>query len=351
MSEFTNSEKTSSVNGYPNPAPRFEMSSTSSSQKHTDPPPRAQVAVSALVTVFNRERILTETIGSLLSSGFRELEIVIVDDCSKDDSWKICKQLESSSGDVPIRSFRNSENLGDYANRNQAAAYAQGRYLKYLDADDLIYPHSLQVMVDAMEQFPDAALALSANVIDPETPYPERIEPPEFFRRHFFGRSPIGVGPSAAIIRRDCFEAVGGFSGRQFVGDTELWLKLAERWPIVLLPPALVWWRRHEGQQMSQEQKRPEVLNVRFSLELEVLRGTAHLSPSAKLAAERRIRRIHARRLLSMAIRNRKLLTALKLFQASQLTAADLLRGFRKPDRPDAGLTAVSSCKSQDVHQ
>ena len=97
-------------------------------------------------------------------------------------------------------------------------------------------------MVDALEHYPEAGLALSANVIDPEVPYPEKLDPPEFFRRHFFGRSPIGVGPSAAIIRRDCFEAVGGFSGRQFVGDTELWLKLAERWPVVLLPPALVWW-------------------------------------------------------------------------------------------------------------
>ena len=102
---------------------------------------------------------------------------------------------------------------------------------------------------------------------------------------------------------------------------------------------------------MSLELKKPEVLNVRFSLELEVLRGTAHLSASAKLAAEARVRRIHARRLLSMGIRNRKPLTALKLFQASQLTIPDLLRGLRKAYRSDETFTATSSGNSQDVHQ
>jgi|GEM_PF-3769007 hypothetical protein len=50
------------------------------------------------------------------------------------------------------------------------------------------------------------------------------------------------------------------------LGKTELWLKLAKSWPIVAIPPALVWWRRHEGQQMSLEMTKPEVLNERFWL-------------------------------------------------------------------------------------
>lgn len=176
--------------------------------------------VSGLVTIFNREKILAATVSSFLQSGFSDFELILVDDCSKDASWQLAQDLQSR--DARIKAFRNDRNLGDYANRNKAASYAVGTFLKYLDADDLIYPHALQLMVDAMRQFPEAALALSANVIDPEVPYPELVSPSEFFQRHFFGRSPLGVGPSAAIIRRECFEAVGGFSGRQFVGDTEL---------------------------------------------------------------------------------------------------------------------------------
>lgn len=279
--------------------------------------------VSALVTVYNRAHILTETVNSLLNSGYRDLEIVLVDDCSADASWSLCQTLAETRPQV--RAFRNENNLGDYANRNRAASLARAKYLKYLDADDLIYPHSLQVMVDALEKFPNAGLALSANVIDPEVPYPEKLDPPEFFRRHFLGRSPIGVGPSAAIIRRDCFEAVGGFSGRQFVGDTELWLKLAERWPVVLLPPALVWWRRHEGQQMSLEMKKPEVLNVRFQLNLDVARQTVHLSELDRQAATQRLRRNHARLLLSFGLRQRRVIAATKLMRHSGLSLTDYI--------------------------
>jgi len=283
--------------------------------------------VSGLVTIFNREKILAATVSSFLQSGFSDFELILVDDCSKDASWQLAQDLQSR--DARIKAFRNDRNLGDYANRNKAASYAVGTFLKYLDADDLIYPHALQLMVDAMRQFPEAALALSANVIDPEVPYPELVSPSEFFQRHFFGRSPLGVGPSAAIIRRECFEAVGGFSGRQFVGDTELWLKLAERWPIVLLPPALVWWRRHEGQQMALEMKRPEVLNVRFRLELETLQNTTHLRDTQKSLAERRLRSNHARRLLSFAVRQ-KPLAGLRLLREAGLSLSDILRGLRR---------------------
>ena len=282
--------------------------------------------VSGLVTIFNREKILTETMVSFLNSGFTDFELILVDDRSQDSSWQVAQDLQGQ--DPRIKAFRNDQNLGDYANRNRAASYATGTYLKYLDADDLIYPHSLQLMVDAMQRFPEAALALSANVIDPEVPYPELVQPVDFFQRHFFGRSPIGVGPSAAIIRRDCFEEVGGFSGRQFVGDIELWLKLAERWPIVLLPPALVWWRRHEGQQMALEMQRPEVLNVRFRLELETLQATAHLTQPQKAQAERRLRSNHARRLLAFTIRQNTR-AGLQLLRDARLSVGDLVRGLR----------------------
>lgn len=286
----------------------------------------AGCTVSVLVTVWNRAHILRETVASIQQSTFRDFEVVLVDDCSTDESWQVCERLACE--DAAVRACRNAVNLGDYANRNRAAALAQGRYLKYLDADDLIYSHGLQVMVAALEDFPEAALALSANVIDPEVPYPQLLTPSDFFHRHFLGRSPLGVGPSAAIIRRECFEAVGGFSGRQFVGDTELWLKLAESWPIVLLPPALVWWRRHAGQQMSLEISRPEVLNIRFRLALETLAATRHLGPAEKIKAETRLRRNHARTLMSWGIRNRHPVRMQRLLGEAGLQTKDVLLGL-----------------------
>lgn len=282
--------------------------------------------VSVLVTLFNREEYIAQALHSILSSAFEDLEVVVVDDCSSDSSLSVA--IAAAGTDSRIKVQKNATNLGDYGNRNRAASLATGKYLKYLDADDLIYRHSLATMVDAMEEFPDAALALSRNVIDPDEPYPRFYSPEEFFHEHYFGKSPIGVGPSAAIIRRDCFEAVGSFSGRQFVGDTELWMKLAERWPIVTLPPALVWWRKHPGQQIQLELKRPEVLNIRMQLELEALRSTAHLSAGEKKRASLRIRQNHARRILSLGLKQRSPAVAWNLFQNSGLTLGELVSGF-----------------------
>ena len=68
----------------------------------------------------------------------------------------IAKSYEQK--DARIKVYVNDKNLGDYPNRNKAASYAKGKYIKYLDADDLIYPHGLEVMVHTMEQFPRGRL-------------------------------------------------------------------------------------------------------------------------------------------------------------------------------------------------
>lgn len=283
--------------------------------------------VSVLVTVYNREKYLRDCIQSILNSSFTDFEVIVVDDCSQDGSLALAREL--ALADQRVRVFANESNLGDYGNRREAASKARGRYLKYVDADDLIYAHSLGVMVQAMEQFPDAALALSINQSDPPTPFPFCTSARETTRLHFLGKSLYGVGPSAAIIRTDAFWEVGGFSGRQFIGDTELWYKLGERWPLVSLQPALVWWRQHEDQQMRLEQSTFKVLNKRFKLELESLEGTAHLDAAEKASVRALIKQVHARRILSLAIRHRAWRAAWQTFSESGLTAVELLNGFK----------------------
>lgn len=286
------------------------------------PPP----LVSVLVTVYNREKYLAPAIESVLGQTFQDFELIIVDDSSGDRSVEIARRYQTNHR---VRIYVNERNLGDYPNRNRAASYASGKYLKYVDADDLIYPHCLAVMVQAMSDFPDAALGLSWNVIDPPEKYPFVSSSREVLRAHYLGRSLLGVGPSAAIIRRDAFEVLGGFSGRQFVGDSELFLKFAQRWPVVSLPPALVWWRRHEGQQMSIEQTRREILNVRFRLDCEILEGSDLLEPGEKRLATFRLRYQHARKLLSMALRERKLAMACHLWSSAGLGWKDLMIALR----------------------
>lgn len=204
--------------------------------------------VSVLVTAYNRELFIGDAIESVLRSTFEDFEVIVVDDASTDRTAEVAARFAAS--DPRVRVFVNETNLGDYANRNRVAGYASGKYLKYLDSDDVIYPHGLGVMVACMEAFPSAALGLSA-LPDRIGPYPRQLTPAEAYRENFAGHDILGRAPGSAIIRRAIFEAVGGFSGIPQVGDHELWLRIARTHPIVKMPAHLIWDRQHPHQEKN----------------------------------------------------------------------------------------------------
>ena len=127
--------------------------------------------VSVLITSYNREKYIEEAIQSVLSQDYPNFELIIVDDCSTDQTAKIIKRYESI--DYRIKIFINEKNLGQFANRNLAAGYATGVYLKYVDSDDIIYPSALRYMVEAMENHPKAGMGfcLLLNGANKALPY------------------------------------------------------------------------------------------------------------------------------------------------------------------------------------
>lgn len=205
--------------------------------------------VSILTTVYNREKYLAACIESVLASTFQDWELIIVDDQSKDKSVVIAKSYAAK--DKRIKVYVNEQNLGDYPNRNKAASYAKGTYIKYLDADDLIYPHGLEIMVKTMDSHSNCALGISQEVAEDFKPYPFVMTPKETFHREFLQRGVLSLGPTGTIIRRDAFEAMGGFTGTRYIGDTELWYKLAMRYPVVKMVPGLTFWRQHDDQEIT----------------------------------------------------------------------------------------------------
>lgn len=205
--------------------------------------------VSVLMTTYNREKYLAQAVESVLASTFTDFELIIVDDQSKDRSLAIAKSYEEK--DPRVRVILNEKNLGDYPNRNKAASLARGKYLKYVDADDLIYPTGLQVLVAGMERFPEAGYGLGSLPQDKFRIFPFVLSPAEAYQRHYFQEQLFHKAPLSAILRKDVFEAVGGFTGRRYLGDFEMWHILSSRYPVVLMPHGVVWYREHEEQEMQ----------------------------------------------------------------------------------------------------
>ncbi len=227
--------------------------------------------VSVLTTAYNQEDFIAESIESVLASTYKNFELIIVDDQSSDNTPEIVNTYVKK--DSRVKLYVNESNLGDYHNRNKAASYANGKYIKYLDSDDIIYHYGLDAMVSCMEAFPEAAFGLSAKATN-NIRLPECISPREVYLEHFIKKNNdhFNRAPGSAIINREIFNKEGGFSGKRHVGDTELWLKLARKYPLVKMPRDLVWDREHPKQEMKIEMKKAKQYNkIRNEIILEAL--------------------------------------------------------------------------------
>lgn len=290
---------------------------------------KTRPAVSVLVTVYNRKAYLAACLDSILASTWQDFEVVVVDDMSTDGSAELAERYAGS--DTKIKFHRNQQNLGDYPNRMKAAELARGKYLKYVDSDDLIYRHSLAIMVEAMEANPDAALGVSHSLPEDDHPYPWKLSPQAAWQKQFLGRGCLGAGPSSAIIRKESFFGVGGFGECGVLNDRDLWYRMSARWPIVLMPPGLVWWRRHEQQEFTKDDAARVYLEGGYRLAMEALNSPeCPLNGDEREIALARASQHHARRILALALRHRQPTLAWHLFRSCGLGIGDLLSGMRR---------------------
>jgi glycosyltransferase involved in cell wall biosynthesis len=270
--------------------------------------------VSVLLTAWNREKYIAEAIESVLTSTLTDFELIITDNASTDSTVDIIKQFAAK--DNRIRFYVNEANLGDYPNRNRAASYATGKYIKYIDSDDVMYEHALQVMVAAMEKFPEAGFCLCTGA-DPDRPYPVMVSGRQAYLENFYGYDHFSRAPGSAIIKRDAFERVGGFSGKRLIGDYEMWFKLANYYSMVKIPGGLYWDRNHGNQERFTAYANKNYRKLRHQVLLEAF---AHkdcpLTPEERKVILKRVARINRKKnILKLAYGVKEFITRRKKYR------------------------------------
>lgn len=111
---------------------------------------KKQDLVSIVTPVFNAEKFIKETILTVQDQTYSNWELLVVDDCSLDSSVKIVQELQKT--DKRIKLFRLEKNSGVAMARNRGVSEAEGRYIAFLDADDLWDPEKLTMQVDFMKK-------------------------------------------------------------------------------------------------------------------------------------------------------------------------------------------------------
>jgi glycosyltransferase involved in cell wall biosynthesis len=204
--------------------------------------------VSVIIPTYNRGWIIKEAIDSILAQDYTEFELIVVDDGSTDHTSDV---LDSYGDDIKVLFQKNK---GVSAARNRGIAEASGKFIAFLDSDDLWLPQKLTVQIEFFNQTPDALICQTEEVWIRNG---LRVNPK---KRH---KKPSGmifnpslelclVSPSAVMIRRSLFGRVGKFDETlPACEDYDLWLRISCRFPVHLIDTPLIIKRGGHGDQLS----------------------------------------------------------------------------------------------------
>ena len=198
--------------------------------------------ISVVVPVYNGEKTIGETIESVLNQTFKDLELIIINDGSKDATLEIVSQIE----DPRIKVFC-YPNAGLSASRNRGISQATGEYISFIDADDLWTPDKLENQLKALQSNPQAALAYSwTNFIDEAGNFLRRggyisVTGNTFATLLLVNFVENGSNP---LIRTHVFKEVGGFDELlRSAEDLDMWLRLAVRYDFVAVQKPQILYR------------------------------------------------------------------------------------------------------------
>jgi glycosyltransferase involved in cell wall biosynthesis len=207
---------------------------------------------------YNYAHYVVETLNSVANQTYPNIELIIVDDFSTDNSVEVIDHwINSYRGNITINFIKNKVNLGLTKVCNIILENAKGKYFQTLDADDLLLPGKIETQVGLLESSQNTAVIYSnigvidehGNVIKDDylgqVGYDKNNMPKgKIFEKLFeFNFIPL---PSV-LINTDYAKKAGGFDETLHVKDYYLWLKLAEKHQIIYQPENTAFYRQHES--------------------------------------------------------------------------------------------------------
>ncbi|GEM_PF-3334391 len=209
-------------------------------------------AVSIVVATHNRSAWLRAAIDSVLAQDYPDLEVLVVDDGSTDETPSV---LEEYARRNPPRRFRfmRQENQGQARSLNRGYELARGEILGYLSDDDLLAPGAISRLAGELIADPDAAAAYPGyRVIDGEGRLVDTVRPIEYSSVEAVRLHDTIIGPGA-LARRAALEASGGWDpSLRWMGDLILWMGVGLAGRVIRVPEPLAFWRMHGGAATAQ---------------------------------------------------------------------------------------------------
>lgn len=193
-----------------------------------------QPLISICIPAYNAEKFIKETLESILNQTYQNLEIIITDDCSKDQTVSII----NSFSDKRIKFYQNEKNLGVEGNWNKALQLATGNYCKMMGADDILYSNCISEQLCVFENTENVDVVLVTshkNVINQDGklimtrkfPGNGKYKGIKALKKSLHRGTNVIGEPVAGLFRKEILEKSGYYRGENlYMIDMDLWSRM-----------------------------------------------------------------------------------------------------------------------------
>jgi teichuronic acid biosynthesis glycosyltransferase TuaG len=212
--------------------------------------------ISVIIPSYNSNKFIRETVESVLNQTYKNFEIIVVDDESTDNTVSILEDL--SKKDKRITYYQIPHNGRPSVPRNYGVEKSNGKYIAFLDADDIWVKNKLEKQIAEFEKHPDYILVYSMSVtfgdVNIFSPYYEVL--PLLHKvcrtKHDLISKGNSITCSTVLIKKEYFQKVGGFDEdpNLQIEDYDLWIRLSELGQFGFVPRIQTYYRVH-GKQFS----------------------------------------------------------------------------------------------------
>lgn len=237
----------------------------------------ARARVSVVIPCFNYGRYLADAVRSVLTQEGVDVDVIIVDDASKDDSLDVAYALAESDRRVSV--MANPTNSGAVLTFNLGLAAAGGEFLVRLDADDMLTPGSLARAVAVMRAFPEVGLVYGRPIhfsgdmlpaFRSRNPRWLVWKGPDWLATRCADGTNVITSPEA-MMRRAVVDVVGGQRQLAHTHDMEMWLRIAAHADVAYIRGVDQAWHREHPGSLSSHAENPIVILADIRDAFEVL--------------------------------------------------------------------------------
>jgi glycosyltransferase involved in cell wall biosynthesis len=210
--------------------------------------------VSMIVLCYNQSRFVVETLESVKSQTYRSTQLIILDDCSSDDSAAVIESWLQKNG-IDCIFIRHQKNEGICKSVNEALSRATGKYISPIASDDVWLPDKIARQVEVMESQPDDVGVLYSDAIQMDEN--GQTLPGLFIASHWklleMPQGPVltslldgnFVVPPTTLIRKSCYDKVGVYDEDLPWEDWDMWMRIARHYSFLCSAIPFAKYRQH----------------------------------------------------------------------------------------------------------